>query len=195
MRFDGETDSAFRQRAERTLRIAKVLVEACLANECTRAYIADPSLPMYTIESVRRDPIVRVEYEQAIAVGEMGTCLAATKSKRWGEGPSVMPLEPADWYFPDRVTYQYRECSLYNRRYEQRMRMKELLGKRWRKLVGEAKWHTKKIFLGHLTASEAAAIRRILSIDAGTFWQAAKGTRFLELPKRAEQLELNFNDP
>jgi len=40
-----------------------------------------------------------------------------------------MPLEPDDEFFAYRVTYFYRENSLYNRRFEQRQRLKELLGR------------------------------------------------------------------
>ena len=54
-----------------------------------------------------------------------------------------MPIEPDDVFFPDRVTYIYRGNSLYNRRFEQRQRLKELLGKRWRPLVEAAKRQTK----------------------------------------------------
>jgi len=113
LRFEGESDDEFRARAERALRVAKVLVSACLANRCMLRYIADPSLP-YTEESVRVSPTVRVEYEEAIAIGDLGGCLSATASKRWGAGPWVMPLEPDDEFFPDRVTYIYRTNSLYN---------------------------------------------------------------------------------
>lgn len=45
LRFDGESDDQFRVRAERVLRVAKVLVSACLANRCMLRYIADPLLP------------------------------------------------------------------------------------------------------------------------------------------------------
>ena len=45
MRIAGESDDAFRDRAERAARIAKVLVEASLANRCVQDYIADPALP------------------------------------------------------------------------------------------------------------------------------------------------------
>ena len=137
LRFDGESDDEFRARAERALRIAKVLVSACLANRCMLRYIADPSLP-YTEESVRLSPTVRVEYEEAIAIGDLGSCLSVTASKRWGDAPGVMPLEPDDEFFPDRVTYIYRTNSLYNRRFEQRRRLKELLEKRLRALVETA---------------------------------------------------------
>ena len=134
LRFLGESDGDFRRRAERAVCVAKVLVEACLSDRSMQGYIADPALP-YTEDDVRISPTVRVEYEQAIAIGDLGSCLSATRSKRWGDGPWVMPLEPDDEFFPDRVTYIYRTNSLYNRRFEQRRRLKELLGKRLRPLV------------------------------------------------------------
>lgn len=43
LRFDGETDEQFCERADRAGRYAKFLVEACLANGCVQQYIADPN--------------------------------------------------------------------------------------------------------------------------------------------------------
>ncbi len=119
-------------------------------------------------------------------------CLSATASKRWGDGPWVMPLEPEDEFFPDRVTYIYRANSLYNRRFEQRRRLKELLGKRLRPLVETAKRRTKTLFLDLLTREEADAIRRILTVEPAVFWRACKGRTFLDLPPRWVQRELDF---
>ncbi len=196
LRFDGETDAAFRRRAERAATVAKLLIKGCLENECMQRYIADPALPMHTAEAARRSPTVRVEYEQAIAIGGIGETLAATKSKHWGEGPFILPLDPQDEFFADRITYVYRANSLYNRRFEQRKRLKELLGRRYRPLVEAAKYkrHTKKMFLESLTADQANAIRRILGVAPGEFWRACRGTRFLDLPPRQVQLELPFSE-
>ena len=44
-RFDGESDDAFRVRAERAVWGAKGLVSACLTNRGMLRYIADPLLP------------------------------------------------------------------------------------------------------------------------------------------------------
>lgn len=194
LRFNDESDGEFRDRAKRALRIARVLVEACLANACIQEYVAADDLPFYTTEAMRKSPIVRVEFEQAIAIGDMGSCLAATKSKHWGDGPWIAPLEPDDEFYPTRITYIYRDDSLYNRRFQQRKRMKELLGKRWRRLVTEAKQRTKKLFLEHLSKEEAAAIRRCLNVGPGEFWRAASGSRFLSLPPRMVQQALQFDD-
>jgi hypothetical protein len=194
LRFAGETDDELRLRAVRAAQIAKVLVGASLANRCVQKYIADPALPEWTLESVRVSPTVRVEYDQAIAIGDLGSCLSATESKHWGAGPWVMPLEPDDELFPYHVTYFYRRNSLYNRRFEQRQRLKELLGRRWRPLVETAKRRTKAAFIQELTKGEAAAIRRILNVGPGRFWRACTGTEFLELPPRLIQREFDFGD-
>jgi hypothetical protein len=61
LRVSGESDDAFRARAERAGRIARGLVEACLQNHAVQEMIADPTLP-YTEESVRRHPIVRLSF-------------------------------------------------------------------------------------------------------------------------------------
>ncbi len=71
--------------------------------------------------------------------------------------------------------------------------MKELLGKRYRPLVERAKSRTKTLFLEHLTEDQADAIRRILNVEPGRFWQAARG-KFIDLPPRLVQLELDFGD-
>ena len=47
---------------------------------------------------------------------------------------------------------------------------------------------------GNLTHDQARAIRGILKIAPGAFWRAAKGKIFLDLPKRAKQLEFPFTD-
>ena len=194
LRFDGETENQFKERAEKRLRCANFLIDACLQNECVQTYIADPDLPLWTEHDMRQSPIIRVEYEQGIAYGSIGECLAATKSKYWGLGPQILPLKPDDWLYPTRITYEYRESSLYNRRYLQRMRMKELLGKRFRKLVGEAKYHTKTVFLEHLTVREARAIRNRLGCEPGEMWRAAQGKFFLTLPEPPKQLEFDFDN-
>jgi hypothetical protein len=193
LRIDGETDDAFRDRAKRAVHIAHVLVEACLANRRMREFIADPTMP-YSEASVRSHPTVRIEYEQAIAIGGIGEALDATRHKHWGAGPWVLPLEPDDEFFPDRITYLYRENSLYNRRFEQRRRLKELLGRQHRPLVEHAhnRYITKAIFLRDLTDGQAQMIRRILNVEPGDFWRACKGKLFLSLPPRTVQLEFDF---
>lgn len=156
-------------------------------------YIVDESLPCITEESARRSPVVRVEYEQAIAIGDIGSALSATQSKHWGNGPQILPLERDDWFYARFVTYQYRENSLYNRRFEQRRRLKELIGRRWRPLVEQAKRFTKTIFLRDLTDEQARAIQRILNMEPGEFWRAAKG-KLIELSPRLIQREFDFDD-
>lgn len=183
-----ESDEAFHERAERAGHIARVLVTCCLQNRRVQDLLAVGKL---TERQVRVCPIVRVEFDQAIAIGGIGETLAATKHKHWGDGPWILPLQPDDKFFPDRITYHYRENSLYNRRFLQRIRMKELLG-RHRKLVGQAKYHTKGIFLQHLQLDQANAIRRCIGVEPGVFWRAAQGIAFLALPRRDIQKQFDF---
>jgi len=84
LRLAGESDDEFRSRAERVGRIGRVLVEACLANRCVQEFIADPAWPEWNRDSVRASPTVRVEYEQAIALGDLGSCLSATVMRSSG---------------------------------------------------------------------------------------------------------------
>ena len=96
---------------------------------------------------------------------------------------------------PIRITYVYKEGSLYNRRFHQRKRMKELLGREHRPLVERAKYHrhTQRMFLAALTDDQARRIQRCLNVDPVTFWRACRGKIFLDLPPRQIQLELDFD--
>src|SRR3990167_9303962 len=95
LRLEGESDDEFRERAERTATYAKMLVDAALANHCIRSFIANPQWP-YTEAGERQSPTVRVEYDEAFAIGGIGECLQATRNKHWGDGPYVHPLRPSD---------------------------------------------------------------------------------------------------
>jgi hypothetical protein len=192
LRLDDESDEQFHDRVRRMAAMARVLVDACLANCLIQERIAAGSL---TIEQCRKHPTVRIEFEQAIAFGGIGETLAATQNKYWGGGPWLMPLEPDDEFFADRITYLYRESSIYIRRFEQRMRLKQLLGREHRKLVGQAKHFCKGDFLKQLTEREIYAIRRRLQTDPGMFWRACQGNFFLDLPRPAVQRLLSFDDP
>lgn len=187
LRFVGETDDEFRERAKRAHTVARILVHACLNNDQVKDLLADG---VYRMDELRRSPIIRLDYAQAFAIGSLGETMDATRNKSWGDGPYVLPLEPDDVFFPDRITFVYKENSLYNRRFEQRRRLKELLGKN-RSLVELAKhrFTTKSRFLTELSDVQRQAIAR-LGIDAGDFWRACKGKMFLELPPRLVQKSL-----
>jgi hypothetical protein len=58
-----------------------------------------------------------------------------------------MPLLPDEPGSPDRILYVYKPNSLYNRRFLQRRRLKELLGRSHRPLIGRAMSMRKKGFL------------------------------------------------
>ena len=187
LRVPNESDDAFRARAERAAGHAKILVEAALANHCIQSFIADPQLP-YTEQGERRSPTVRIEYEEAFAIGGIGECLQATRNKSWGDGPNIQPLRPDDPVDPARILYVFKEGSRYNLRFEQRQRLKQLLGRKYRPLVQMAKGLSKSVFFENLTAEQAYAIRRILQIDPTTFWQASRG-RIVELPNQPSKLD------
>ena len=190
LRFDGETDAQFRHRAKLAAQIARVLVDACLANVWVQDLIADEELDFYTVKSFRRNPVVRVDYDEAFAIAKIGEGLAMTKSKAWGDGPRMLPLEPNDYVDDMFIGYVYKPSSRYNRRFEQRQQLKRMLGRDYRRLVEQAKKFTKTIFLRDLTDAEAQAIRSRINVEPGVFWRAAKGSVFLDLPKPPVQLEL-----
>lgn len=189
LRIDGETDDEFLKRAERVAQYAKVLVDACLENECVKQYVVDPEQP-FTEQGIRANPIVRLDFEHAFAIGGIGETLAATRNKSWGEGPFLLPLDQDDWFFPDRITYQYKESSPYNRRFLLRQQMKQLLGRKFRTLVTRAKRSNKGEFLQSLSTRERFAIATALEIDPVIFWRAAKGRAEPEIPPVLTQGEL-----
>ena len=189
LRLPGEDDEAFIARAERAAEHARILTDAALANYLIQQYISDPELP-YTVEHERRNPTVRIDYDEAFAVCGIGEGLQATRNKHWGRGPRILPLRPEDPVDPIRILYVFKEGSRYNRRFEQRRRMKELLGKQHRPLVQMAKSFSQAIFLEQLTAQQAHVIRRVLELDPVTFWRAAKGRIFLELPEKPGRLDV-----
>ena len=195
LRIDGESDQEFAARANRAAQYAKILLDAALANKCIRAFIADSALP-HSEESEQRNPTVRIDFEQAFAVAGIGEGINATRNKSWGDGPYILPLEPDDPVDPFHIIYVFKEGSLYNRRFEQRRRMKELLGRHHRSLVEAAKYKrtTKAMFLQQLTEEQAGDIRRIFGIEPGVFWRACRGKVFLDLPPRMVQLELPFQN-
>lgn len=192
LRLPGETDDEFRERAERLVPIAQALVRAALANLDVQEFIADPTLAYWTEESVRRQPTIRLDYEQAFAIGDLPTCYRYGQKKNWGAGPFVLPVERDDPVDPWRILYVYKPASIYNRRFMQRRRMKELLGRDFRKLVNAAFRNTKGRFLAELGEQEAWKIKRVFDVTPGVFWRAAKGVQFLDLPPKEHQLEFDL---
>lgn len=195
LRFADESLDAFHARADRAARYARILVNAALQNHCVRALIADPG-SLITEESQRRSPTVRVEFDQAIAIGDIGSCLSATRNKHWGDGPYILPLEADDPVDARFVLYLYKDSSQYNRRFEQRQEMKRLLGPH-RRLVGQAKgkFTTKEIFLRDLTPEEASAIHNSLGLTPGEFWRAANGLSYFGPLPRPRLLRLDGDQP
>lgn len=134
--------------------------------------------------------MVRIDYDEAYDIFGIGEGLAATRSKSWGDGPRILPLEQFDYVNPVHIGYVCKPTSRYNRRVDQRKRIKQLLGKRYRPLVEKARHHTKKIFLLVLEDDQADAIRLRVQVEPGHFWRAVEGKIFLDLPPRIVQLEL-----
>ena len=190
LRFPNEPDSDFIARVEQTAQVARLLIDACLANDCVQQLIADSRFPIYTQAGFEESPIVQVDFEEAYAIGSIEDGLAATARKRWGEGPWILPLRADEYVDPYFVTYCYKPNSKRRIRFEQRQRMKELLGRTHRSLVKFAQRNTKRTFLDELDSASQAAIASRLKLDPGTFWRAAKGTKIVALPLKPKQLTL-----
>ena len=69
----------------RMARIAKILIDSALANHDIQNHLSDPRPPrIWTIDSVRRNPTVRMEWDHAIVIGGIGESLDAARHKNWG---------------------------------------------------------------------------------------------------------------
>lgn len=190
LRLTDESDASFLARAEQVAKIARVLIDACLQNECVRVLLNEPELPFYTEEYFRESPVVQIDYEEAYAIASFDEGLSVTRRKRWGEGPWILPLPIDEYVDPYFITYCYKPNSKRRQRFEQRQRLRELLGRKHRALVKLAQRNTKTRFLERLDEAGAFAIVSRLRVDPGTFWRAAKGTTFPALPLKAKQLVL-----
>jgi hypothetical protein len=145
------------------------------------AALANPSVSACcTEESIRKEPPIRLRFEQASAYGLLGECIFAVQSKSWGPFVGVEPIEPDFPFDGMRIQYRFHESSRYNRRFTQRQILKRRLGKGLRKLVGLAMENTQAGFLKQLSAGEEAGVRVRLRMGAREFWRVARGRRFIE---------------
>jgi hypothetical protein len=180
-----------REEWDRMARIAKVLVRGCLGNRCIQELIADPAWPAYTVESCTEAPTVRIEYDQAYAIADLGSGLSATKHKSWGDGPRVMPLSLDDPVDPMFVLYVFRDGSRYNAKYEQRRELKARLGAAHRGLVNEARKFTFADYEFSLKAEKRAVILGVLGMTAAEFWRAVNGVDRIDRVYRQSTLSIN----
>jgi hypothetical protein len=164
-------------------------VQACLANEAVSSYLAN-GLTGWSEATLRTNPIIRVEFGHAFVLGRLGESLSAARSKTWGEFLSIQPLDPRDPIYPLRVVYAFKETAPYQKRFEQRGRLRRMLGKQYAPLVLRALRSTKGEFTRGLTEDEAARIRARTGLGPGRFWRAAKGREFLNWPEPPRQLTL-----
>ncbi len=177
---------------ERVARIARILIDAALANQDIQGHLRDLTPPrLWTVAGVRRNPTCRVEWEYVTVIGGIGESLAAARHKHWGDFLGIQPLKPDDPVHWSRILYIYKPECPYNRRVEQRKALKRILGRKHRKLVTLAAQSTKGDFLTSLlTETGAYVIRRRLRLDPGHFWRAARGKDVLDLPQPSQQLFL-----
>lgn len=182
----------FNVREGETLARAVVFARACYlaarANKYVAAYL-ELKATGWSEREVFTNPPIRLVFEEASAIGGLGECIDATKFKSWGNVVGIEPVPVDLEVLPENVGYLYHETSRYNRRFNQRRRMKKLLRKDG-KLVKDAMGETKKRFLEKLTEQEQAVISRRFGIGPDVFWRAVNGKEWLDLPREFIQLEL-----
>lgn len=192
-----------REGAERLARIARALVDGALANVWVQEYLRDlnpwhGAYGLWTVERVKANPPVRVEFENCDVFGGLGESLAAARGKcTFGKFVGVFPVEPEDPVGEINIMFRYKSTSPYNRRVEQRRYLKwKLEPTGWRRLVRVAMGMTKGEFLRRIAAGNAdpmkfAGARDALrmafgpSVELGEFWRWVKGKVWLELPAAA----------
>jgi hypothetical protein len=126
-------------------------------------------------------------------LGQLGESLCASRQKAWGELVGVRPVEPRDPIDPIRVLYAFKDTAPYQKRFEQRRRLCQMLGKCYAALVMQAFRSGKREFLERLTEDEAARIRGRTGLEPGRFWRVSKGREVIKWPEPSRQLTL-FDD-
>jgi hypothetical protein len=164
-------------------------VAACLANEHISRHLADRRTG-WSRPSLEASPIVRVEFEQALVLGRLGESLCAARHKAWGVLLGARPLEARDPVHPSRIVYAFKAAAPYQRRFEQRLRLRPMLGKEYAPLVPRAMGSGKAEFLASLSEDEAARVRARTGLEPGRFWHAAKGRELIRWPESPRQLTL-----
>jgi hypothetical protein len=133
---------------------------------------------------------VRVEFEHAFVLGRLGESLCAARHKAWGDFLGVRPLEVKDPVHPSRIVYAFKAAAPYQRRFEQRGRLRRMLGKEYALLVPRAMGTGKAEFLASLSEDEAARVRARTGLEPGRFWRAVKGRELIRWPQSPRQLTL-----
>ena len=109
---------------------------------------------------------MQIDYEEAYAIAAIDDGLAVTTPKAMGRGDHGSFHSRVDEYVdPYFITYCYKPNSKRRQRFEQRERLKELLGRKHRSLVKLAQRNTKTRFLERLD-SRKVRLRLILGLDS-----------------------------
>jgi len=117
---------------------------------------------------------------------------AATKSKSWGDGPQILPLNVRRLVLRDRITYPSGQTPLRSR-FRQRRRMKKTawtqssIGRK-----GDIK-HEGDVPEASYDGADPGDSTRLVR-RASKFWRAAKGRAFLDLPPEYYQGSARFGE-
>jgi hypothetical protein len=170
--------------------VAEALVAGALANRDIQGFFRDPHLGRFWTEAgQRRSPTVRVEYEHTVVIGHLGESLAIGHSKNWGRVVGVFPLRPDDPVDPYRMLYAFRRSNPYQRRFDQRVALRQALGPAFAPLVNRALRAGQGAFRAHLTDREITALRQVLGMDPAAIWRAVRGKARIAVPRQREMFE------
>lgn len=154
-------------------------VDAALSNVAIQEFQQDSQFrELWTEETIRADPPMRVEFEHAVVLGCIHDAGDIAKSKHWGMIVALEPLQPDDLLYPRNITYILKATSKLRMRWEFRDTFKNVLGDR-RGLVNDAMRNGKRSFVAELSATDARTIRDRLDVAPEQFWQMVRcGDRF-----------------
>jgi hypothetical protein len=158
---------------------AAQFVAAARANRSIQGFQEDPRFKeLWTDETIRRNPPVRVEFEHATAFGTISEAGDIAKNKTWGKLINIGPLKPDDRLYPRNITYCLKETAKQRMRWEFRDVFKGILGNK-RSLVNDGVRKTKREFLRYLDLADARVIESRLGLTPSQFWKAVrKGETF-----------------
>ncbi len=152
---------------------------AAARNIAIQQFQSDPRFrSLWTDETIRTNPPLRVEFEYATFFGSVGEAGDIAKNKSWGALIGLEPLRVDDRLYPQNVSYILKATSKQRMRWEWRDSFRAILGTK-RGLVSAALRKTKKGFLKEMSDGDEKVIRDRLDLTPGDFWRMVRyGDRF-----------------
>lgn len=161
-------------RLRRAVAFCQRCTVAALANPEVQALVRDHDC--WSEETVAKAPTVITRFEETSIIGPLNDAINLALTKNWGPFESVSPVDVDTPIGAIRSLIVYHENNRYNRRFKQRMAMRQELPPGHRKLVNKAFRSTKTQWLKDVTEEQVRIIRSKLRLEPDEFWRATKAT-------------------